>query len=117
MDKRKLTLLKYLLDNCSDGYKVVDTKKLLTTIKKYKNNYESLEKDIKYLQQMQYIDLKYMDNLNLCLCTKDNSRILQENLKIENGSKKQVLLNLILTIFISGVMSFVGAFLAIIITR
>lgn len=117
MDKRKLILLKYLLDNCNHGYKVLDTKKLLSTIKKYRNNYQLLENDIEYLKQMQYIDLKYIDDINLCLCIKDNSRILQENLKVEKGSKNQSILNLILTVFVSGIMSFVGAFLAIIITR
>ena len=117
MDRRKLLLLKYLLNNCNEGYKVLETKKALSSLKKYKSNYSLFESDIEYLKQMNYIDLKYIDNTNLCLCIKDNTRILQENIKIEKGNKRQLLVSLILTLFVSGVMSFVGAFLAIIITR
>lgn len=117
MDKRKLSLLKYLLNNCSEGYKVIDTQKILVSIKKYKKNYEMLVKDIEYLKQMQYIDLKYIDEMNVCLSIKDNSRILQENLKVEKSSTRQMQLYLILTMVATGIMSFIGAFLAILLIR
>lgn len=117
MDKRKLLLLKYLLNNCSEGYKVIDTQKILVSIKKYKKNYEMLLQDIEYLKQMQYIDLKYMDEMNLCLSIKDNSRIFQENLKVEKSSTRHMQLYLILTMIASGIMSFIGAFLAILLLR
>ena len=91
MDKRKLLLLKYLLNNCSDGYKVLDTDKVLQSNKKYKGNYEQLEEDILYLKSRKYIDLKYIDSSNLCLSVLDNSRILQENLKMDSTTKKEYL--------------------------
>ena len=117
MEKRKLLLLKYLLNNCSDGYKVLDTSKVLLHLKKYKGNYELFEKDIDYLKRLNYIDLKYIDKMNLCLSIKDNSRILQENLKVEKGSKRQFLILMIVSMLISGIMSFIGAFLAVLIVR
>jgi len=115
MEKRKLLLLKFLLNNCSDGYKVLDTNKVLSQLNKYKGNYELFEKDIEYLKRMNYIDLKYIDKLSLCLCIKDNSRILQENLKVESGTKKQFIIMIIISMIISGIMSFVGAYLALLI--
>ena len=112
MDKRKLLLLKFLLNNCGEGYKVLDTTKIMDVFKKYKNNYSSLERDVDYLKQMNYIDLKYIDEQSLCLAIKDNSRILQENLKVNRSSKKEYLLLMILTMLLSGMMAFMGGFLA-----
>lgn len=117
MDKRKLLLLKYLLNNCSDGYKVIDTKKILSEIKKYKDNYQLLEEDIYYLKSRKYLDLKYIDENNLCLSVLDNSRILQENLKMDSATKKEYLNVTILTMLLSGIMAFLGAFLAIILFK
>ena len=117
MDKRKILLLKYLLNNCSEGYKVLETKKVLSSLKKYKSDYKLFETDIEYLRQMNYVDLKYIDHENLCLCIKDNSRIMQENIKIERCNRRQLVLSLLLSVFVSGIMSFVGAFLAILLTR
>ena len=115
MDKKRLLLLKYLLNNCDDGYKVLEIKKILSSIKKY--SYQSLEKDIEYLKQMNYIDLQYMDEINICLCMKDNSRIVQENMAMENRSKRFLYLVLTLSILVSGLMSFIGAFVATLIYR
>jgi len=115
MDKRKLKLLKFLLNNCNDGYKVVETNTIYKLIKKYKNNFEYLQEDIKYLKQRKYIDVKYVDKDNICLSVMDNTRIFQENLKVERESKKEMYFMMIITMIVSGVMAFLGAFLAIII--
>lgn len=117
MDRRKLKLLQYLLENCSDGYKVLSTNAVMKVSKKYKNNFDLFSDDIKYLSQRKYIDLKYIDSDNLCVSIMDNSRILQENIKIENGSKKVLSTFMIITAILSGIFAFVGSFLAIIITR
>ena len=117
MDKTKLRLLKYILKHCKDGYKVLDIQNVLKCIKKYRGKFEMFEKDINYLKQMNYIDLKYIDNSNFCLAIKDNTRIFQENLKIENHSKKHLLLIMIFSAIASGIMSFVGAFVAVMMLR
>ncbi|MBE5738207.1 MAG: hypothetical protein E7354_00525 [Clostridiales bacterium] len=117
MDKRKLLLLKYLINNCSDGYKVLETSTILSSIKKYKNDYASLETDINFLKSRKYIDLKYIDENNMCLFVLDNSRVLQENIKIEKGNKKDLVAMMFITAFVSGIMAFIGSFLAIMIFR
>lgn len=117
MDKRKLLLLKYLLENCIDGYKVLSTTQVLKCLKKYKNDFVVFEKDVEFLAQRKYIDLKYIDEDNLCVAIMDNSRILQENIKIERGNKKEMRTFLLFTSILSGIMAFIGSFLAIIILR
>ena len=117
MDKRKLLLLKYLLNNCTDGYKILDTPKVMQFIKKYKQDYAMFEEDILYLKSRKYIDLKYIDQNNLCLSILDNTRVLQENLKIDSSTKKVYIRFTLLTMFLSGMMAFLGAFLAIILLK
>ncbi len=112
MDKKKILLLNYLTKNCSNGYKVLDVDKIMHAIKKYKNNFDLFSKDIEYLCQRKYIDLKYLDKNNICLTILDNSRIFQENIKIEKDMKSRYTWILLLCSIISCVASFAGAFLA-----
>lgn len=115
MEKRKLLLLKYLINNCKDGYKVLETSAVLASVKKYGGDFALLKKDISFLKSRKYIDVKYIDEDNMCLIVLDNSMVLQENLKIERGNKKGLALVVVLTAVTSGIMAFVGSFLAIII--
>ena len=105
MDKRKILLLKYLSKQCNENYKVLECGTILKSIKSYKNNFELLKKDMNYLNQYKYIDLKYIDQDNVCLIIKDNSRIIQENLKIESSTNKKMFYFLLLFSILSGVSS------------
>ena len=117
MDKRKICLLKYLSKNCGDDYKVLDTKKILSSLKKYKGNFDTLKKDIMYFSRRKYIDLKYFDQDNVCLSVQDNLHILEENLKVEEGLRKKFVTMLTIFSIVSCATSFLGAFLAIILVR
>lgn len=117
MDKKKVSLLKYLTKNCSDTYKVLETKKVLNSMKKYKGDFNSLKADIEYFAKRRYIDLKYLDEENMCLTIQDNLHILEENLKVEENLRKKFVSMLIIFSCFSCVMAFVGAFLALIIFR
>lgn len=112
MDKRKLILLKYLMNKCKEGYLIFDVAKIFFAIKKYKRNFDLLEKDIEYLKSLGYIDVKYIDNQNICLCILDNSKILQENIKNESSTQKKFVFYMIVTAVASGIMAFAGSFLA-----
>ncbi len=116
MDKRKISLLKYLLRVCGDECKVIDTNVVLSKNKAYKS-YEQIKKDIDFFAQRRYIDLKYIDKDNICLCMLDNSRILQENLKIESNIVKKFVTMLLIFTICSLVTSFIGAGLAMLIFR
>lgn len=116
MDKRKINLLKYLLKECGEECKVLDTTNVLNKNKTYKS-YEQIKKDIEFFSQRRYVDLKYIDKDNICLCMLDNSRILQENLKIESNIVKKFVSMLLVFTICSLVTSFIGAGLAILIFR
>ena len=117
MDKRKLALLKFFLNKCDGGYKVIELSKIYAVIKKYKSNYVLLSGDIEYLRQNKFIDVKYIDENNICLNVLDNSHILHSNLKSEYSVNRKHLFYMFLTMILSGVMAFAGAYLAIILTR
>lgn len=117
MNKRKLLLLKYFLNNCDNGYKVLEISKILLGNKRYKGDISSLSEDIEYLKTYKYIDVKYMDNKNICLSILDNTRIFQENIKIEKVSHRSQLSGIFINMICSGIMAFLGAFLAIILLR
>ena len=117
MDKRKVCLLKYLLENCENGYKVLEISSLFRSLRRYKNDFDFLQEDINFLKQYRYIDVKYIDEDNICLSVLDNTRIYQENLKATRGSRAGYIMSLMMNMLFSGVMAFIGAFLAIILIR
>jgi len=112
-----MLLLKYFLTNCDNGYKVLEVSKIFDDIRKYKRNFQSLSDDIKFLAQQKLIDVKYIDENNLCVCTLDNSRIIQENIKSDRLINRKYSMMLFINMVLSGVMAFAGAFLAIILLR
>lgn len=117
MNKRKLLLLRCFLNNCDGGYKVIDVSKLFLANKKYKGDFATLEEDVNFLKTYKYIDVKYIDDKNICLCVLDNSKIFQENLKLSRSQNFKGMTMAIITMILSGIMAFLGAFLAIILFR
>ncbi len=117
MDRKKLSLLKFFLNNCNEGYKVIDITKILEKIKHYKSNFKLLEEDIDFLKKYKYIDVKYFDEISICVAIQDNSHIFEENLKSERTVNRRAILTMIVSMLFSGFMAFLGAFLAIILTR
>lgn len=117
MEKRKLALLKYLIQHGSEGYKVLEVSVILSDLKKYKGRADALLSDINFLASNKFLDVKYVDDISICYSVLDNTRILQENIRSEVSTRRNFLRALILTMILSGVMSFLGAFLAILILR
>lgn len=117
MDKKKISLLKYLTKNCTDSYKVLETKKLLSSLKKYKGDMQMLRRDVDYFAKRRYIDLKYFDEDNICISLQDNISILEENLKVEERLNKKFVSMLTIFTCFSCITAFLGAFLALIIFR
>ena len=112
MNKRRLTLLKFLLSNGNNDYKVVEIRQIFSKIKKYKNNFKLFEEDIYFLNQIKKIDLKYLDVENVCYCILDSSVLMNENIKYEKKLEKKLFVMILISSIICGVMSFIGAFFA-----
>ncbi len=117
MNRRKMLLLRFLLNNCSEGYKVIETKVIFEKNPKYKGNFTLLEEDFEFLKKYKFVDVKYLDEVNVCVAIMDNSYIFQDNLKSDRSLNRRNLITIIISMLFSGFMAFIGAFLAIIITR
>lgn len=112
MEKRKLLLLSYFMNNSKEGYWILDVSKIFSKIKKYKGNFDLLKSDVEYLKSLNYIDVKYLDQESICLSIMDNSRILQANIKSESSTQKKFAFYMLLSAIVSGVMAFAGSFIA-----
>lgn len=95
----------------------MDTKQVISAIGKYNGKFELFEQDIEFLKQMDYIDLQHIDEDNFCLSIEDNSKIVEENIKVEKKSKRHLRYVLFLSMLVSGIMSFLGAFVATLLLR
>lgn len=115
LDKKTSATLKILNAICEEGtYKVIDYNNLISKFpNRYKVNKEALDQNLNYLKTGQYIDIKYAENDTYCLCVLPKGRMVLEDASRENRTMSRVNKMLILTMFVSGIMAFAGAFLAI----
>lgn len=113
LDKRSKSALRYFVQECNEGgYKILETEDILSALpKKYKTDEEVLAQIIKYLENGEYISVKYADKQQYCICPLPFGRQFIENIdQTEKNNKK----NLFLAIkngLILFVCSFLGAFL------
>lgn len=115
LDKKTLATLKVLCNICENGgYKVIEFNNLINKIPaKFKPTKEGLDQNLEYLKSGQYIDIKYAENDTYCLCVLPKSLAILEDKTLENKTISRANKMLILTMFTSGVMAFLGAFLAV----
>ncbi len=115
LDKKTAIALTVLNKLCQDEtYKVIDFNTLINNFPKRLNmQKEQLDQSLEYLQTGEYIDLKYSENDTYCLTVLPKGRIILE----DNGREKKTFSRfnqlLLLTTLTSGIMAFLGAFLAI----
>ena len=115
LDKNTLTTLKTLCNICEDdGYKVIDYNNLIAKLPaKFKVEKDELDQNLEYLQGGKFIDIKYAENDTYCLCILPKARVILEDETLENKTILRANKMLVLTMFASGLMAFLGAFLAV----
>lgn len=115
LDKKTAVTLKVLNALCEEEtYKVIDYNSLIEKFpNKYKATKESLEQNLEYLKAGGYIDIKYAENDTYCLCVLPKGRITLEDSSRESKSAFRFNQMLVITTLASGIMAFLGAFLAI----
>lgn len=119
LDKQTTSLLQNLNKICGDGsYKVLDKVDLLSKMpKKYKTDNDGLNSMISHLQERNYLSVKYTDDQVYCLAVLPKGRLYEEkNEELINEKKKYNKL-IITTMTLSCVASFIGAFLAVIVSK
>jgi len=115
LDKKTLRFLKELRQLCGDSsYKVIEVKTLINNAPKRLRLNEDMVKDmLKYLEDQEYIDIKYSEKKTYCLSILTKGRVLfekvKEDAKTKAGYRKFVIWNFIL----SAIAAFGGALLAV----
>ena len=113
MDKQIVKLINKLLKLCdSDGYKVLEYTQLSDSSK-----IESLKSDLEYLKEHEYIDVKYSDESVVCLSVLNKAKQIEEQSDIKRFSVSQITKMLFLSGVFSGIMAFIGAFVAMLILK
>ena len=119
LDKQTSILLANLNSICQDGsYKVIDKKDLINlNSKKNKLNEDSLKAMIEHLQERNYLSIKYSDDNVYCLSVLPKGRLFDEKSKELAKEKRKYNKLIIVTLSLSSIASFVGAFCAMLVFK
>lgn len=81
LDKRSLFLLNAINAQCLDsGYRVFDLKELLCYMPEHFGmQLEELINCVKALAEREYVSVKYLDDVEVCLCPLPKGRLVFEN--------------------------------------
>ena len=115
LDKQNNRILNKLHKLCPDGsYKVFEIQELCSLFNLKK---DTINNDFQYLKDNEYIDIKYSDNNVICLCLLPKSRQLKEFENVKNYSYTNIMKMLLISGIFSGLMAFLGAFIAMLIIK
>ena len=115
LDKQNLKIVKKLNKLCEGGtYKVFEYQQLT---KDFNSKQTSIKNDLNYLKENEYIDIKYSDDSVVCLCLLPKARQVQEDLKTPRYSFTAIMKMLLISGIFSGIMAFLGAFIATLIIK
>ena len=91
LDKRSKSALRLFVDECSEGsYKILETEDIIKHLpKNLKVDADAVAQIIKYLENGEYISVKYADADQYCLCPLPFGRQFIENIDQEENHKKQ----------------------------
>ena len=91
LDKRSKSALRFFVDECSEGsYKILETEDIIKHLpKNLKVDADAVAQIIKYLENGEYISVKYADADQYCLCPLPFGRQFIENIDQEENQKKQ----------------------------
>ena len=119
LDKQTSILLANLNSICQDGsYKVIDKKDLINlNSKKYKLDEDSLKAMIEHLQERNYLSIKYSDDKVYCLSVLPKGRLFDEKSKELAKEKRKYNKLIIVTLSLSSIASFIGAFCAMLVFK
>ena len=91
LDKRSKSALRFFVEECSEGsYKILETEDIIRRLpKNLKVDAEGVAQIIKYLENGEYISVKYADTDPYCLCPLPFGRQFIESFDQEEKLRKQ----------------------------
>lgn len=113
LDKKSQKVLDIISMHSNGEYKVLEINDILTKLPtKYKMNNDEIGNIFSYLKDMAYIDIKYIDNSEICYAILPKFRIYEENLLEQKKLNRKLVLIVILSGVVSGICSFLGSFVS-----
>lgn len=114
MDRRTEKFFILINDLCKDGnYKILEISEILELLPaKYHIVSEDIPHMLKYLTERDYIDVKFADEKNICVASLPKGRLHLENQLKENKTAYAFRKLFIASVLVSGVMAFLGSFIA-----
>ena len=116
LDEKEKFVLKYILSECGDEYKVIykdDLEDFFAS--KFCGKKLHIEQILNHLKNMNYIDIKYFDDEKFCLRCFQQSKAIFEKENIEKIKIKKIKVDAIMLIVFVFIFAFFGAFLGTII--
>ncbi len=117
LSQKIITVLNEISDN-SSTYKIFSLSDIITKLgKKYKVDAVNMIKNLEYLAERDYIDIKYIDEKDVCLALLSKARIHDEEVKQVKKEKLAYMKLAVISSICSAVSAFLGGFLAFLIMK
>ena len=113
LDQKENEILSYIVSECDDGYKVM-----------YKDDFEDffvskfgktkklrLEQILTHLKNLNYVDIKYMDEEKVCVCATEQSKLLFEDEIKEKSKIKKIKQKIAILLAFVLIFALIGSFL------
>lgn len=118
LDKLNTKLLKELNNLCDGGsYKVLELNEIIASMPKFKMQFDTLKQNLEYLKEREYLDIKYFDENEVCLCVMPKGRLHSEEIAEQKKQVKSFYKVLIVTSISSALFAFLGALLGWIVLK
>ena len=115
LDKQNTKIINKLDKLCEGGaYKVFDFSQLS---KETGTKIDTLKNDLQFLKENEYIDIKYSDESVVCLSVLSKGRQVKEQIKAPRYALSGIMKMMLMTGIFSGIMAFIGAFIAVLIIK
>ncbi len=120
LDKLNNKLIKVLNEMCdnSSTYKILTLSDIIDKLgKNFKVDIESLTKNFDYLCSRDYIDVKYIDEKDVCLAMLSKARLHDEEMHNLRKEKLRYLRLATISSICSALSAFIGGFLAFVLFK
>ena len=120
LDKLNTKIVKVLNGMCdnSSTYKILSLNDIIQKVgKNFNIDVESLTKNLEFLSSRDYIDVKYIDEKDVCLALLSKARIHDEELEGIRKEKNKYYKLATFSAVMSALAAFLGAFLAIVLFK
>ena len=117
LNNRIIKILNQMCDN-SSTYKILSLDDIISKIgKNFNVDNESLVKNFDYLSSRDYIDIKYLDDKDVCLALLSKARVHDEEIAEIKKEKNKYFRLAAISSICSAVAAFLGGFIAFILFK